>query len=169
MLTIFLPKSFKLIIIQNFISVNETGRRKCLEVGIYLNCLDQELLSPVMLFYRLCGWAQHFHNCFLFFRKSGKQHLHCTMCCFYSSITLYPKTEIQKPLSHGKKKLFLRLFSFGMKTIKLSRFLFSGTNNMIFGTIGKNNPEIANLDFEGRNFLENHVFLPTEQAGTNIC
>ena len=126
MLTIFLPKSFKLIIIQNFISVNETGRRKCLEVGIYLNCLDQELLSPVMLFYRLCGWAQHFHNCFLFFRKSGKQHLYCTMCCLYSTIALFPKTEIQKPLSHGKK-IFLRLFflcSFRMKTLKLLLFNF---------------------------------------------
>ena len=124
MLTIFLPKSFKLIIIQIFISVNETGRGKCLEVGIYLNCLDQELLSPVMLFYRLCGWAQHFHNCFLFFRKSGKQHLHCTMCCFYSSITLYPKTEIQKPLSHGKKIIFEVIFLWDENYKIVSLFIF---------------------------------------------
>ena len=124
MFTIFLPKSFKLIIIQNFISVNETGRRKCLEVGIYLNCLDQELLSPVMLFYRLCGWAQHFHNCFLFFRKSGKQHLHCTMCCLFSTIILYPKTEIQKRLSHGKN-YFLGYFSSEIKTVNVvALFIF---------------------------------------------
>ena len=116
--------AFKLIFIQSFISVNETGRRKCLEVGIYLNCLDQELLSPVMLFYRLCGWAQHFHNCFLFFRKSGKQHLHCTMCCLFSTIILYPKTEIQKPLSHGKY-YFLGYFSFEMKTVNVvALFIF---------------------------------------------
>ena len=35
--------------------------------------------------------------------------------------------------------------------------------------IGKNNPEIANLEFENHGFLKNKVFLQTEQAGTNIC
>ena len=29
--------------------------------------------------------------------------------------------------------------------------------------------EIAELEFENHGFLKNHVFLPTEQAGTNIC
>ena len=29
--------------------------------------------------------------------------------------------------------------------------------------------EIADLEFENHGFLKNHVFLPTEQAGTNIC
>ena len=49
--------------------------------------------------------------------------------------------------------------------------IFSGTGNIIFRAlkIGKNNPEIANLEFENHGFLKNHVFLPTEQAGTNIC
>ena len=53
----------------------------------------------------------------------------------------------------------------------MSCFLFSGTGNIIFGAlkIGKNNSEIANLEFENHGFLKNHVFLPTEQAGTNIC
>ena len=68
-----------------------------------------------------------------------------------------------------EKNYFLRLFFLLDENCKSClAFLFFGTNNMIFGTIGKNNPEIANLDFEGRNFLENHVFLPTEQAGTNL-
>ena len=62
------------------------------------NCrLGQNLLPKSF------GCRSNFHNCFLFFRKSGKQHLYCTMCCLYSTITLFPKTEIQKPLSHGKK------------------------------------------------------------------
>ena len=51
------------------------------------------------------------------------------------------------------------------------RFSFSGTRNIIFGTlkIGQNDPEIPNLEFESHGFLQNHVFLPTEQAETNIC
>ena len=50
-------------------------------------------------------------------------------------------------------------------------FSFSGTRSIIFGTlkIGQNDPEIPNLEFENHGFLENQVFLPTEQAGTNIC
>ena len=32
---------------------------------------------------------------------------HCTICSFYSTIALYPKTEIQKPLSHGKNYTLL--------------------------------------------------------------
>ena len=42
-----------------------------------------------------------------------------------------------------------------------------------FGTlkIGQNDPEIPNLEFESHGFLENQVFLPTEQAETylKIC
>ena len=51
------------------------------------------------------------------------------------------------------------------------RFSFSGTRNIIFGIlkIGPNDPEIPNLEFESHGFLENHVYLPTEQAETNIC
>ena len=51
------------------------------------------------------------------------------------------------------------------------RFSFSGTINIIFGTlkISQNDPEILNLEFESHGFLENQVFLPTKQAGTNIC
>ena len=51
------------------------------------------------------------------------------------------------------------------------RFSFSGTRNIIFGTlkIGQNDPEIPNLEFESHGFLNNKVFLPTEQAGTNMC
>ena len=54
-------------------------------------------------------------------------------------------------------------------------FHFSGTRNIIFGTLnlslktGQNDPKIPNLEFENHGFLENQVFLPTEQAGTNIC
>jgi len=57
-----------------------------------------------------------------------------------------------------------------MKTLKLVS-LFSGTRNLIFGTlkIDQNNLEIANLEFESHGFLKNHVFLPAKQAGTNIC
>ena len=51
------------------------------------------------------------------------------------------------------------------------RFSFSGTRNIIFRTlkIGQNDPEIPNLEFESHGFLENQVYLPTEQAETNIC
>ena len=35
--------------------------------------------------------------------------------------------------------------------------------------IGQNDPEIPDLEFENHGFLEDQVFLPTEQAGTNIC
>ena len=31
------------------------------------------------------------------------------------------------------------------------------------------NPEIAKLEFENHGFLQNNIFLATEQAGTNIC
>ena len=43
--------------------------------------------------------------------------------------------------------------------------------NFVFGTlkIGENDSEIPNLEFENHGFLENQVFLPTEQVGTNIC
>ena len=59
------------------------------------------------------------------------------------------------------KQYFLGLF----------RFSYSGTRNIVFGTfkIGQNDPEIPNLEFENLGVLENQVFLPTEQAGTNIC
>ena len=61
----------------------------------------------------------------------------CTMCCLGSTIALYPKTEIQKPLSHGKK-LFLRLFflcSFRMKTLKLvSLFIFRHWKHYFWST-----------------------------------
>ena len=78
-----------------------------------------------------------------------------------------------KTLSH-RKTIFLRLFSYvllGRKLENLFRFSFSSTRNIIFGTlkIGQNDPEIPNLEFENHGFLENQVFLPTEQAGTNIC
>ena len=31
------------------------------------------------------------------------------------------------------------------------------------------NPEMAKLEFENHGFLQNNIFLATEQAGTNIC
>ena len=61
----------------------------------------------------------------------------CTMCCLGSTIAPCPKTEIQKPLSHGKK-LFLRLFflcSFRMKTLKLvSLFIFRHWKHYFWST-----------------------------------
>ena len=55
-----------------------------------------------------------------------------------------------------------------MKTVKLV-LLFIYRHRNIFGTlkIGENNPEIANLEFKSYGSYENHVFLPTEQGGTN--
>ena len=78
-----------------------------------------------------------------------------------------------KTLSQGKL-YFWGYFSYVLlrrKHEKLFCFSFSGTRNIIFGTlkIGQNDPEIPNLEFENHGFLENQVFLPTEQAGTNIC
>ena len=32
------------------------------------------------------------------------------MCCLYSTMALYPKTEVKKPLSHGKKIIFEVIF-----------------------------------------------------------
>ena len=48
----------------------------------------------------------------------------------------------------------------------LSRFLFSDTRDISFGTlkIGQNNLKIANLEFESHSFLKNHVLLPIKQA-----
>ena len=56
------------------------------------------------------------------------------------------------------------------KALLLKTTAFFGTRNIIFGTlaIGQNDPEIPNLEFENHGFLENQVFLPTEQAGTNL-
>ena len=72
------------------------------------------------------------------------------------------------------KKYFWGYFSYvvlGRKLQNLFRFSFSGTRNIIFGTlkIGQNDPEIPNLEYESHGFLQNHVYLPTEQAETNIC
>ena len=72
------------------------------------------------------------------------------------------------------KQYFWGYFSYvllGRKLGSLFGFQFSGTRKIIFGTlkIGQNDPEIPNLEFESHGFLENHVFLPTEQAKTNIC
>ena len=72
------------------------------------------------------------------------------------------------------KQYFWGYFSYvilGRKLENLFRFSFSGTRSIIFGPlkIGQNDPEIPNLEFETRGFLENQVFLPTEQGGTNIC
>ena len=77
-----------------------------------------------------------------------------------------------KTLSHGKT-ILLRLFflcSFRKKLENLFRFSFPGTRNITFETlkIGQNDPEIPNLEFENHGFLENQVFLPTEQAETYL-
>ena len=42
-------------------------------------------------------------NAALFANVLNLKLLHCTMCCLGSTIAPCPKTEIQKPLSHGKK------------------------------------------------------------------
>ena len=85
----------------------------------------------------------------------------CTMCCLGSTIALYPKTEIQKPLSHGKK-LFLRLFflcSFRMKTLKLvSLFIFRHWKHY-FWSCTQNREKIRKSQF---------FFMFVSQAGTNI-
>ena len=72
------------------------------------------------------------------------------------------------------EQYFLGYFSYvllGRKLENLFCFSFSGTRNIIFGTlkIGQNNPKIPNLEFENHGFLDNQVFLLTEEAGTNIC
>ena len=68
-----------------------------------------------------------------------------------------------------------QLTSFDAKTSHYQRRaptdLLWRKNIIFFGTlkIGQNDPRIPNLEFENHGFLENQVFLPTEQAGTNIC
>ena len=81
----------------------------------------------------------------------------CTMCSLYSMVALYPKTIFEW------NKLFLRLFfqyCYRWKLWNLSQFLFLGTKN-IFVTlkIRKNNPEIANLELEGRGFLKTQIYV----------
>ena len=78
------------------------------------------------------------------------------------------KTPFLELLETPVRLLFL--CSSRMKTLNLSRFLFSGTRNIIFRKLklGHDNPEIANLSSKV-SFLLTYVFLPTEQAGTNIC
>ena len=50
-------------------------------------------------------------------------------------------------------------------------FWLQPIRNTMFGTlkIGQNDLKIPNLEFESLGFLEIQVFLPTKQAGTNIC
>ena len=68
------------------------------------------------------------------------------------------------------EKIFWGYFSYtilGWELQNLFHFLFSGTRNIL--KIGKNYPQIANLEFECHVFLENNVFHPAEQTGTNLC
>ena len=72
------------------------------------------------------------------------------------------------------KQYFWGYFSYvllGRKLENLFCFSFSGTRNIIFGTlkIGQIDWEIPNFEYENHGFFKNPVFLPTEQAGTNIC
>ena len=69
------------------------------------------------------------------------------------------------------RQYFRGYFSYillGRKLKNLLRFSFFGTRDIGTLKIGENVPEIPNLQFENHGFLENQVFLPTEQAGTNI-
>ena len=71
-----------------------------------------------------------------------------------------------------KHRLFKSFFlnSFSVKTLKLVCFFPAlETSFFVLLKIGKNDLEIANLEFESHGFLENHVCLPTGQAETNIC
>ena len=67
-----------------------------------------------------------------------------------------------------EKNIFDAIFPMFFKE---ENFSFSGTRNVIFGTlkIGQNDPKIPNLELASHGFLENQVLLPTEKAGTNIC
>ena len=81
------------------------------------------------------------------------------MCCLGSTMALLYIGYSRKNTFSWENNIFEAIF------------LMSGTKNIIFGTlkIGQNDLEIPNLEFENYGFLENQVFLPTEQAGTNIC
>ena len=81
------------------------------------------------------------------------------MCCLGSKMAL-------KYFGYSRKNTFS-----WENNIFEAIFLMSGTRNIIFGTlkIGQNDLEIPNLEFESHGFLQNHVYLPTEQAETNIC
>ena len=88
------------------------------------------------------GWHRHIVR---FWKRAWMMELlslkndshHCTMCSLGSTLAPCPKTEIQKPLSLGKK-LFLRLFflcSFRMKTLKLvSLFIFRHWKHYFWST-----------------------------------
>ena len=98
------------------------------------------------------------------------------MCCSGSTMALWYFGYSRKNTFSWQNtwKYFWGYFSFvllGRKLENLFCFSFSGTRNIIFGTlkIGQNDPKIPNLEFENHGFLENQVFLPTEQVGTNIC
>ena len=96
---------------------------------------------------------------------------HCTMCSQGSTMALQYFGYSRKTVSYT---IFLRLFflcCFKKKTLKLVWLFIFRHQKIIFGTlkISQNDQEIQNLEFESPGFLENQVFLPTEQAGTNIC
>ena len=102
-----------------------------------------------------------------------QEFTHCTMCILGTTMALWSKAEIQK-YTFWWEKIFLRLFflcCFRKKTLKLVSLFHFPALKHIFGTlkISQNDLEIPNLEFESHGFLENQVYLPTEQAETNIC
>ena len=99
-----------------------------------------------------------------------------TMCCSGSTMALWYFGYSRKNTFSWQNtwKYFWGYFSFvllGRKLENLFYFSFACTRNIIMGTlkIGQNDPEIPNLEFRNHGFHENQVFLPTEQAGTNMC
>ena len=69
-----------------------------------------------------------------------------------------------------EKKLISKLFflcSFRMKTCLA--FYFPAVEFFFKAQNWSKNPEMAKLEFENHGFLQNNIFLATEQAGTNIC
>ena len=114
----------------------------CLLISSYIQSATRETEMLSRIAYKSC------------YRQTES---HSAQCAFW--VVRWPcgqKLKSKNTLSDGKK-IFLSLF-----------FLCW---NIIFGTlkISQNDLEIPNLEFESHSFLENHAYLPTEQAETNIC
>ena len=90
------------------------------------------------------------------------------MCCLFGSQKLKSKKHYLI-----RKNIFEVIFPmfFWDENFKTCLAFYFAVLDIIFGKLkmGRNNPEIANLEFENHDFLKKHAFLPIKQAGTNIC
>ena len=105
-------------------------------------------------------------------RLAGRPVVQCVVqCLFVSALHNVLFGQYTFSWENNIFEAIFPMFFHKKKLENLFRFSFPGTKNIIFRTlkIGQNDPKIPNLEFANHGFLENQVFLPPEQAGTNKC